>query len=900
MDNTVAASGIAVSQSSGELPMTRRQGVLTLLCLVFALGSHPLARGEPPVEGQAKPPAAERAPRTDLQGDPLPEGALARLGTIRFRNAGEVIALAFSPDGKLLLAGGGQGDEAVSLWDAATGMRRLRLPGQDLVRAVAFAPDGKRFAASFGVFHSPEDKYVCIWETATGKELHRLDTGYNVRGLAFSPDGKTLLVNGEKRALLWEPERNAKRELEGQPGFGNIAAFSPDGRVVATGSNEYKDLNKLRDADYPIRLWDAASGQLLHTLRGHEDRLEVITFSPDGKLLASGSMGDKSSVRLWDVATDKERLELPGRKGDAYAFFFAADGRSLLAANSDGKLRAWELPSGKALSAPKLDSPSPGGQAFAFSPDGKRLAMGCWLGAAGRANTIRLWDLASGRPLLAFPGHRGDVEALAFSPDGRRLVSGGRDGGALVWDVAKRRVVRRLGDDEMETCALAFSPDGTLIAAGGDHGTVTVWETASGDQRFRLAPRRKPSPTTDERDEVLERLDPIDQVLFSADGLHLSALAHGTVFALDIPPRGRTPGEPSWLAGPDDSIRPRTAAPFGRGAGLIVAYGPLALRYDAASGKELSRRGRFMDVDQVLGNWVRASALSPDARLVAIGSDTGALGLWELATGKEVLRLQRGGDNGAGVWSLAFDPSGRLLAAGRTDGEVRVWDCGSGKELGRRPGHRGCVRALAFSPDGSLLASGADDTTVLFWDMAEFLRTSKPMVKLGVSELEERWRLLAGSDAEAAHRAAAELAADPERALPFLGERLRGPTAAERDIERLIGDLDAEVFETRQRATADLKKLGTTAEPALRWALETVSSEEVRQRIRKLLEPFPQRNPTVLTGELVRTDRALRVVELVATPETWRLLRELVKEGRSAQIRAEAAAARERLLRSDP
>jgi dipeptidyl aminopeptidase/acylaminoacyl peptidase len=492
-----------------------------------------------------------------------------------------------------------------------------------------------------------------------------------------------------------------------------------------------------------------------------------------------------------------------------------------------------------------------------------------------------------------FPGNGGEVDALAFSPDGLRLASGGR-ADVLLWDVAGRRVLRRLADDQAQVSALAFSPDGALIAGGREDSGAVVWEAESGEERARLVPRRRPPSGL----ETQEYLGPVTQLFFSADGRRLATVGMNAVFAWELPARGRPAGEPRRLDPPDRADVGRAGGHFGPGTGLTVAYGAMAVRWDAASGKELGRIGRPVDLNSVLGRWVRWSVLSSDGRLLAAGSESGALAVWEMATGEEVLRLQGEGASETGVCSLAFDASGRLLAAGRVDGVVRIWSVGSGKELARREGHKGKASALAFSPDGRLLASGGADTTVLLWDVAGLDKVDRGAGKLKPDDLEERWRLLAGADSPAAHRAAAELAADPDRATPFLAERLRAHPLSEREIDRRIADLDADAFAVRERASAELRQAGDAVEAALRREATHGPPPEARRRIGELLQALPPPKPGVLTGETVRTVRALGVLERAGTAEARRLLRELAKEGRVEQVRAEARAALERLPRN--
>src|SRR5262249_39897942 len=164
--------------------MLRSHGCLVLglsLCLATQAGSQP-----------------DRPRPTDRHGDPLPDGAFARLGTQRLRHCGEVLALAFSPDGKVLLSGGGQKDAAVYLWDAATGRLRTRLPVERPVGAVAFFADGKRIAAYSGIGGGGSEKIVPGWDAGGGRELHRPEPGATRYTPCFSPGGKSARLRGAR------------------------------------------------------------------------------------------------------------------------------------------------------------------------------------------------------------------------------------------------------------------------------------------------------------------------------------------------------------------------------------------------------------------------------------------------------------------------------------------------------------------------------------------------------------------------------------------------------------------------------------------------------------------------------------------------------------------------------
>jgi RNA polymerase sigma factor (sigma-70 family) len=329
-----------------------------------------------------------------------------------------VTCIAFSPDGQTLAAGSQHW--TIGLWDSATGKELRPLHGHVLgISVVAFAPDGKTLASGSG------DMTVRLWETATGREIHALaGHGSSVLSLAFSRDGKTLVSTGADMSVrLWETATGKElRTLQGAKGASLAAAFSPDGRTLAFGGQ-----------DGAVRLCEAVSGKETHVLRGEQGPVGAVTFSSDGKTLAA-AVGN--TLQLWDATIGKEVRTI---KGDVVppgngrfralrinpqitSLAFSPDGKVVAAGNTDGKLRLWELATGKEFRS------LTGTQGVAYSADGKTLASGSGM-------TVHLWDAWTGREICTFGGHRGTVVSVGFSPDGKTLATGSSDTTAVAWKV---------------------------------------------------------------------------------------------------------------------------------------------------------------------------------------------------------------------------------------------------------------------------------------------------------------------------------------------------------------------------------------------------------------------------------------------------------------------------------
>jgi WD40 repeat protein len=713
-------------------------------------------------------PAADEKP---VAKEPLPEGAIARLGTLRWRHSSPVTFVAFTADGKGVVTASQDG--ILRQWDRASGtelrrfirgpvkenpaapkpgdaaqvqaieaqkaldalMRRMNGWGGMGGTSAAASADGKVLAATVGTD-------VVLWETATGKEVCSIKAPPAGVSLTFSPNGKTLaLRSGDATTILYETATGKElRQIKvkrqdnlqltafiGAGGNSPCLAFSPSGKTLAWSEAEFDQ----QSVTVWLRIVEAETGKDVRRIKLDQTGVCTVAYSPDGKVLAYSS---GTTLYLEDAESGKELHKLEGNKGFVGALVFAPDGKTLASKGfGDGMIRLWNVETGKELHQINEAKAVPGGNfAFfvrrgatasldlAFAPDGKTLATGL-------EHTVCFYDVATGKEVVQGTGHRGPVTAVVVAADGKTLLSRGSDNTICRWDATTGKELSRI-QAPGDVTGTALCPDGSTIALGHLDTTITLHDATTGKELHKLTGHP----------------NGVGQLAFSPDGKTLAS--RGTIDNLIRLYDVKTGA---------DLKRITQQAEGNAGAGRPVPVKPGRF-YGAVGGHSLvfSPDGKVLvspNPDNFGVRFGGAGAGAPPAQRAA-------LCLFDVATGKEIRKILLPDQQ---VVSVAFSPDGRSLAAENPNSTITVWETASGKERGQlgKPlvieaqpggfpvmmvgmpyggGTAGAAASVAFASDGRKVAVRAGNG-VRVWDaltgkeLAHFKGHEGPVTALAFS-----------------------------------------------------------------------------------------------------------------------------------------------------------------------
>jgi WD40 repeat protein len=886
-----------------------------------------------PAQGQA-----DTTKRFDRYGEPLPEGAVARLGSSQTIPPGELTSVAVSPDGTVAATGlseYGRG-HSIHVWGTATGQTIGRLArAGSRVTALCFGPGGHTLFAGYGRRIAARDASTGkeIWEQACIKDdsFHgdpdaELIVPIKDRLLVVFGGKLLCTVRGEHFESRFYHRQNAVRFLDAKTGrllsvptalestvhaevrvpllFHDVAV-SPDGKYVALlvgqadpkpgfeGSPE----DQFNHTHGRLHIVETGSGKVIHAFPATAGVWYGLTFSGDRQKLAFAAGKDIGVVHIAEGRLDLLTAALPSVYPDdlvhrraGRSWFAFQDGNKRLAVRlPDNSTQVWDVRSRRQVDPADLPW-----YLFETAKAGNFIA-------SVRSNQLRVLDLRSGHVLPAFEGHR-QVPLVRFAlqlPDTFLSIDGTL---AIQWDT--RAWTAR---------EYAMPPEGgfwrgwfyrQLVATRFDDGVSVekgLYVRLRGDRSELRAVKD---------DRLVRRLAPRVRgrlVCFSATGNRFVTCDEGVYRFFDV-------ATGKCLAEVPDKPVPGSLhdSPMLSSRGALFAMGTDDGRihlFEVSSGKFLRTLPPASSAEWGYGGDSRKFQFSGDEKLFISEvhrytdderqpAATVGVALWDVSTDKlfreVVTRVQhrpfRGFLEGCTFSALTLSPDHRLIAFSEKDRKtIDIWEVASGTKRGELPGHAGAVADLAFSPDGRLLASSSEDTTILIWDVNRPFRPGKFPKSLTEQEMFVHWQTLLYADAEQADTAIWSLVHAPGDSLQFLRKQIRPVALPDRErVQSSLRALDSTDFKTRSEAEAELERHGERVLKELEATLKQKNSMDKQRCLERLLDKARRAALPFDTRERIGQWRALEVLERIGTPEAKHLVRELA-DGAPGAVLTEVA-----------
>ena len=660
-------------------------------------------------ENEKWSPALVPYENSDITTWELPEGATARLGQSRITPN-----IVPSPDGKYFVV---PSDIGVWWYDVST-MTPVALWDTDrgYISAVSFSPNGKWLATGDG------DGLVKVWDVQQGVCISQMERDeaerpyHRVSRLIFSPDSKFLAVSSQRDYILyvWNTEtgeRIAKfhdnTNYRWFPFLLRPIAFSPDGSLIActmpddslfTHADRSSTIRPPHHSSNHIAVWNIKTGEQLTCLTEHLDFVYSVIFSPCGKFLASG--GQDGAVRVWSVENWELIHTYQNYGTERKKVFYSPEGVLYALEVFDDAFIVWNVARGEKCNH-FLDAHS--SLHDAHVPKGTPFVL-----AAYNSNEFRKWTVGDSEP-CSFPHlHTGISFSLVFAPDGKTLAGGGLSKKVSLWDISQPSSPPSCFNLPGRVYTLSVSPQGEIYATGRDGITAKMWDIGNTDTpvaTFTLPEEKKP---------LSEQEWQVSTAAFAQENNLLACGdSDGTLYVWNVQQQQIQQA----FKAHDGWINSIAFNPNGKLLISIRRTGPVARLWDVESGEPI-------DTFPVK---TYAFAFSPCCSLIAIGTGKRVL-LWDIEHRETVMNIPLPKDSWMS-FALAFSPCGRFLASGawwkRGFGmkkcPVLLWDVSSGKNIATFRGHCSDVQELTFSPDGKLLASGSYDGTILLWDIKPYI-----------------------------------------------------------------------------------------------------------------------------------------------------------------------------------